>query len=102
MTASRTAAEAQGARNQSTSSPLVVDRGLQIRSEQRPEILGPDAVPRMGAEERVSDLRAEASLPEPLVLPFPEPDRLLGVESPCQGELGADPVGLLLMLLAIS
>ena len=70
MTASRTAAEARGARNQSTSSPLVVDRGLQVRSEQRPEVLGPDAVPQMGAEERVSDLRAEASLPEPLVLPF--------------------------------
>ena len=87
MTASRTAAEARGARNQSTTSPLVVDRGLQVRSEQRPEVLSPDAVPRMGAEERVSDLRAEASLPEPLVLPFPEPDRLLGVESPCQGEL---------------
>ena len=55
----------------------------------------------MRAEERVPDLRVEAPLSEPLVLLVPEAGRFVRVEASREGQLGADQVGRLLLLLAV-
>ena len=90
-----------GSRREPVPGPALVDGRLQVPGQQLPDALGPHAVPRVGAEQRVLDPRAEAPPAEALVLHFPEPGSLLGVEAPLEGEVGADPVGRLLLLPAV-
>ena len=60
-------AEPRGSRRETVSRLRLLDRRLEVVGEQGPEVLRPDAGARMGAEERMLDLRAEAPPPEPRV-----------------------------------
>ena len=68
-----------------------VARRLEVPGEQGPDVLGADAVPRIGAEQGVLDLCAEAALAEPFVLAVPLAGRPLRLRLQGQRRWGCLP-----------